>query len=200
MYFCAILSRVCHSKFPAFSYPSAPSPVARRIRVAYHFVASLTSYETLPRKKRIRKSLVFYTLRTLPSSVSRKSCICHSYENCRVCTNNSHSGTEHPIRMRVLSERSEPKDLSPSFASCATPATHQCTQVLSFQILAHSFALSCTLRKLNPLIFKRFRTLCKKTPGGGVVLVSPANYQLSTINYEPPTAFDLLSGGAILES
>ncbi len=32
-------------------------------------------------------------LRTLPSSVSRKSCVCHSYENCRVCTNNSHSGT-----------------------------------------------------------------------------------------------------------
>src|SRR5437899_8307935 len=143
---------------------------------------------------------VFKRLRTLSFSVSSKSFACHSYENSRVCTNNSHSGTEHPIRMRVLSERSEPKDLSPSFASCATPATHQCTQVLSFQILAHSFALSCTLRKLNPLIFKRLRTLCKKTPGGGVVLVSPANYQLSTINYEPPTAFDLLPGGAILES
>jgi len=143
---------------------------------------------------------VFNSLRTLSFSVFCNLFVCHSYENCRVCTNNSHSGTEHPIRMRVLSERSEPKDLSPSFASCATPATHQCTQVLSFQILAHSFALSCTLRKLNPLIFKRFRTLCKKTPGGGVVLVSPANYQLSTINYEPPTAFDLLPGGAILES
>ena len=36
---------------------------------------------------------VFKRLRTLPSSVSRKSCSCHSYENCRVCTNNSHSGT-----------------------------------------------------------------------------------------------------------
>src|SRR5438445_11378117 len=143
---------------------------------------------------------VFRRLRTLSFSVSRKSCVCHSYENCRVCTNNSQSGTEHPTRMRVLSERSEPKDLSPSFASCATPATHHYTQVLSFHTLAHSFALSCTLRKLNPLIFKRFRTLCKKTPGGGVVLVSPANYQLSTIDYEPPTAFDLLPGGAILES
>src|SRR3989442_11793076 len=128
---------------------------------------------------------VFKRLRTLSFSVSSKSFACHSYENSRVCTNNSHSGTEHPIRMRVLSERSEPKDLSPSFASCATPATHHYTQVLSFQILAHSFALSCTLRKLNPLIFKRFRTLCKKTPGGGVVLVSPANYRLSTMNLQP---------------
>src|SRR6266568_1996947 len=33
----------------------------------------------------------------------------------------SHFGTEHPTRMRVLSERSEPKDLSPFFAPCATP-------------------------------------------------------------------------------
>src|SRR6266571_4540824 len=36
---------------------------------------------------------VFKALRTLSFSVSRKSCVCHSYENGRVCTNNSHSGT-----------------------------------------------------------------------------------------------------------
>ena len=36
---------------------------------------------------------VFKRLRTLSFSVSCKSCICHSYENCRVCTNNSQSGT-----------------------------------------------------------------------------------------------------------
>src|SRR2546427_1837111 len=116
---------------------------------------------------------VFNSLRTLSFSVFCNLFVCHSYENCRVCTNNSHSGTEHPIRMRVLSDRSEPKDLSPSFASCATPATHHYTQVLSFQILAHSFALSCTLRKLNPFIFRRFCTLCQKHPGWreGAVLV-----------------------------
>src|SRR6266568_3846974 len=102
---------------------------------------------------------VFKRLRTLSFSVSSKSFPCHSYENSRVCTNNSQTGTEHPIRMRVLSERSEPKDLSPSFASCATPATHHRTQLLSFHTLAHSFALSCILRKLNPFIFRRFRTL-----------------------------------------
>src|SRR6266478_3992136 len=37
---------------------------------------------------------VLKSFRTLPSSVSRKSCICHSYENCRVYTNSSHSGTQ----------------------------------------------------------------------------------------------------------
>jgi len=36
----------------------------------------------------------FIRLRTLSFSVSRKFCVCHSYENGRVCTNNSHSGTE----------------------------------------------------------------------------------------------------------
>jgi len=41
------------------------------------------------------------------------------------------------------------------------------TQVLSFQILAHSFALFRTHAKSNSFLFKRFRTLCQKTPGGG---------------------------------
>ena len=40
---------------------------------------------------------VFKRLRTLSFSVSRKSCVCHSYENCRVCTNNSHSGSPRAI-------------------------------------------------------------------------------------------------------
>src|SRR5260370_9623763 len=33
---------------------------------------------------------VFKRLPTLSFSVSCKSCVCHSYENSRVCTNNSH--------------------------------------------------------------------------------------------------------------
>jgi hypothetical protein len=36
---------------------------------------------------------VFNRLRTLPSYVSCKSFACHSYENCRVYTKDSHSGT-----------------------------------------------------------------------------------------------------------
>src|SRR6266850_4223869 len=72
-------------------------------RVSYHFVASLTRRETLPHTKRICKSPVFYSLHTLPSSVSRNSFVCHSYENCRVYTNNSHSGTpHHPLTTSIL--------------------------------------------------------------------------------------------------
>src|SRR5882762_4492902 len=39
---------------------------------------------------------------------------------------------------------------------------------LSFHTLAHSFALFCIPQKLNSFIFKRFRTLCKKTGGWGI--------------------------------
>jgi hypothetical protein len=39
---------------------------------------------------------------------------------------------------------------------------------LSFHALAHSFALFCIPQKLNSFIFKRFRTLCKKTGGWGI--------------------------------
>src|SRR6266849_5834214 len=56
---------------------------------------NFASLLTLPRKKRVCKSLVLNSLRTLPSSVSRKAFICHPYENCRVYTNNSHSRTRH---------------------------------------------------------------------------------------------------------
>jgi hypothetical protein len=44
-------------------------------------------------------SFPFNHLHTLPSSVSCKSCICHSYENCRVYTNNFHSGTLPTLRI-----------------------------------------------------------------------------------------------------
>src|SRR5712664_4076622 len=38
---------------------------------------------------------------------------------------------------------------------------------LCFHILAHSFALFCTLQKLKSFHFKRFRTLCQKYRGWG---------------------------------
>src|SRR5882724_3760640 len=41
-------------------------------------------------------SFPFNRLHTLLSSVSRKSFACHSYENCRVCTNNSQNGICQP--------------------------------------------------------------------------------------------------------
>ncbi len=69
-----------------------------------------------------------------------------------VCTNNSHSGSP---RSRPWGTRHSP------------PVTRPRIQVLSFHTLAHSFALFCTHAKLNPFLFKRFRTLCQKPPGWG---------------------------------
>src|SRR6267142_5741398 len=66
------------------------------------------SLHALACKKCICKSLVFYALRTLPSSVACKSFACHSYKNCRVYTNNSHSETQRP-RERALALTREAK-------------------------------------------------------------------------------------------
>ena len=82
-------------------------------------------------------------LYTLSFSVSSKSFACHSYENSRVCTNNSHSGTRH----------------SPL-------VTRHCTQVLSFDILANSFAL----KKIATLLFSsKSELFAQNYPGGGVL-------------------------------
>jgi hypothetical protein len=40
---------------------------------------------------------------------------------------------------------------------------------LSFLIVAHSFAHFCTNKKLNSFVFRRFRTLWRKTPEVGGV-------------------------------
>src|SRR5712664_3169867 len=46
---------------------------------------------------------------------------------------------------------------------------------LCFHILAHSFALFCTLQKLKAFHFKRFRTLCQKYRGWGYPPLSKRN-------------------------
>ena len=94
-------------------------------------------------------SFIFNRLCTLPSSVYCKSCVCRSYENCRGVCQQFPSWNSAPTGRR-------PHSLS------LTPYP------LSFHILAHSFALSCIPRKLNPFVFNRFRTLCQKPPGVGV--------------------------------
>ncbi len=45
-------------------------------------------------------SRLFIPFRTLSFSVFRNSFVCHSYENCRVCTNNSQNG-----KLRLAPER-----------------------------------------------------------------------------------------------
>ena len=71
---------------PALTNRDARNSFGMRIyencRVSHPSLSIFASLLTFPRKKRIRKSLVFYSLRTLPSSVSCKPCVCHSYENC----------------------------------------------------------------------------------------------------------------------
>src|SRR2546430_6731665 len=39
----------------------------------------------------------------------------------------------------------------------------------SSSFFSHSCALFCTHQELNSFVFKRFHTLCAKTPGGGVL-------------------------------
>src|SRR5882672_5802730 len=74
------------------------------------------SLQALTSKKCMCKSLVFYSLRTLPSSVSRNSFACHSYENCRVCINNSHFGTRWlPRAVRGLSPTSHQSRFFPCY-------------------------------------------------------------------------------------
>src|SRR6266404_4289695 len=45
---------------------------------------------------------VFNRFQTLSFSVSCNPFICHSYENCRVCTNNSHSGTQSSASAKIV--------------------------------------------------------------------------------------------------
>src|SRR5712664_1952071 len=89
----------------------------------------------------------FIYFRTLSFSVSSKSFACHSHENCRVCTNNSHFETQ---RSRIH--------------PCHPLPTVLCQpHVLSFHTLVHSLALFCTSKNINSFIFKQFRTLRQKT-------------------------------------
>jgi len=59
---------------------------------------------------RLQPPFVLNRFHTLPSSVSCNSFACHSYENYRVCTNNSNSGTQPGDLPR---SKSAPLHLSP---------------------------------------------------------------------------------------
>src|SRR5438093_4483104 len=92
---------------------------------------------------------IFHSPYTLPSSVSCKSFACHSYENCRVYTNNSHSGS-HQVQPRGTRH-----------SSLVT-----CTQVLSYHSVAHSFALE----QVSTLFFSSDSALfAKNHPACGVL-------------------------------
>src|SRR6266849_4149930 len=123
-----------------------PSPLRALGDLCLKNPASLDSDFLTPRRSSAKSfqkiSFQINTLRTLPSSVSRNSFVCHSYENCPVYINNSHFG----------SLRAQPREISP-LAAYSSP------------FFSYSCALFCTHKKLNSFPFKRFRTLCQKTPG-----------------------------------
>ena len=86
---------------------------------------------------------VFKRLHTLSFSVSCQSCVCHSYENCRVCTNNSHSGTLNYFdRGTIRFFRSAQSVRSAALLFSLVLGTCHQTQVLYFHIIPDSFALS----------------------------------------------------------
>src|SRR5712691_4641713 len=131
---------------------------------------------------------VFKTLRTLSFSVSRKSCVCRSYENGRVCTNNSHSGTPNRVLTNMASTNSH------SGVGCFFRSAHFAFSVISalnpsfpfdFQLstfnsrpprslspfFSNSCGLFCTQQKLNSFVFMEFQTLCTKHRGVGALLL-----------------------------
>src|SRR3989442_8815930 len=94
---------------------------------------------------------VFKRLRTLSFSVSSKSFACNSYENCRVCTNNSQTGTR------------------PSLARRGGPLiSRYFTQVLSFHILTHSFAPL----EMPTRLFSSTPALLAQNTGVGVLIAT----------------------------
>src|SRR6266481_8485919 len=126
------------------------------------------------------KFFSFMHLRTLPSSVSRKSFPCHSYENCRVRTNDSQSGT---LRVRGTRPCRNPSILhfrlcelcvlrrlcvNSGLSSLATVhgSLSAFSYPLSFQILADSFALI----KITTLLFSIDSKLFAQNTRGGVYI------------------------------
>ncbi len=139
---------------------------------------------------------VFKRLRTLPSSVSCKSCSCRSYANFasrtvlrdangRVCTNNSRSGTLRSALVNPTldyfagaagfflsahSALSVVSALNPSFPFFRLSTFNFELSTSSSNLspfFSNSCGLFCAQQKLNSFVFKQFRTLCTKHPGVG---------------------------------
>src|SRR5713101_825398 len=143
----------------------------------------------------------FKTFRTLSFSASRKSCVCRSYENGRVCTNNSHSGTlrRAPANLPLnyfdggasrffrsahfaFSATGVCPDpvgaLNPSFSFDFQLWTLNFrlpgTYPLSFHILADSFALS---KKSTPLFSWKSTLFAQNTGGGGTATPACSSFR-----------------------
>ena len=97
------------------------------------------SYTQITRETPRIPFFVFNSLRTLSFSVSRKSCVCHSYANRR-------GGYQQ-------------------FPTWNESLGH--LQGDSSSLFSYSYGLFCPLAKINSFVFMQFRTLCTKHPGWG---------------------------------
>ena len=155
-------------------------------------------------------------LRTLSFSVSRKPFVCHSYENCRVCTNNSQSGTP-----RARAGERGPAEILPSSTSVpvnsvfsvdsvlipACPRSPRFTDHCPLSPIPFLFILLRTLlhsAKSQLLCFHGIPDSLHKTPGVGYtylwllsligrslrtgrgVSLPTLPFQLSTVDCQPP--------------
>jgi len=87
-----------------------------------------------PHDKHVCKSCRFYALRTLSFSVSCNPFVCHSYEKCRVYTNNSHSGTISRRARFLPSPSQSPASLSFTLL-CAVSADSASLRYTFFSLL-----------------------------------------------------------------
>src|SRR5713101_109683 len=176
----------------------------------------LLSYEQIALQSPQISFFVSKRLRTLSFSVSCKSCVCHSCENWRVCTDNSRFGSH----LALIPEKIGPffsctyvepilqpfcfqihacnggvyPPLALPLSSAIPSSLDPIPYPLSFHILAHSFAFFCTHQKLNPFLFKHFRTLYAKQ-GGGVLWLTSLPIRESVL--PAPTLSGSISGRSI---
>jgi len=115
----------------------------------------------------------------LPSSVSRNSFVCHSYENCRGVYQQFPfwftPSEARSLRSACFRGRQKLITFSPTFRTSKRQnfQTFNVFGPILFPFkflltLLRFFALFCIHQEPNPFIFKLFRTLCPKTPGVGV--------------------------------
>ena len=169
--------------FARYVVPLTPSEALRPIKPpSREHIASESSQIPL---------FFFKRLLTLSVSKSHKSFACHRSEktsakskhchtsetprnNPCVCHTSETPGGPSPFRFTLLVaparpsreplRRARPNGTPPSLS---LPPLFPYPYLLSFHSLAHSFALFCTRQKLNPFLFKRFRTLSQKHRGVG---------------------------------
>src|SRR5260370_23231270 len=90
-------------------------------------------------------SFLLKPFRTLPSSVSRKSLVCRSYENCRGYTNSSQFGTpDSLLLLRIPGTFPSSLFFSRSCALCCTFLHSKKTQLFSVQAIPHSASKNTT--------------------------------------------------------